>query len=301
MEKVWFIRNSARRTPSGNLWGDTFFADALRHAFAMQGDLAVEFRSDEDPPLLPSESRVINLALLGLHNPKAVPGALNIAWVISHPELISQESVEHYDLICTSSPTYSKLLASQIGREIHTVLQAADTRFFFPVDRPSVPIYDAVFVGQRNNRRQRPMIDWALGTNLKLKVYGPGWREHLPSDVYGGDFLDYSKLPRLYEQSRFVLADHWPEMAALGFVQNRIFDALAGGHRVICDNVKGIQDLGLSGVSVVDSKEELERLVVSQTSQLQTGSGERARIVANQHSFHSRALQLKNLVDSHWS
>lgn len=301
MKKVWFIRNSAKRTSNGNMWGDTFFAEALRHALAIQGDSAVEFRSNELPPSPSSSDRVVNLALLGLHNPEPIPGALNVAWVISHPELISNESLKHYDIVCSSSPYYSKLLAQRIGRFVHTVLQAADTRFFFPAEHSTPPIYDAVFVGQRNNARQRPIIDWGLNANLKMKVYGPGWREHLPAEVYGGDFLEYSKLTKFYGQSRFVLADHWPEMARLGFVQNRIFDAVAGGHHVICDKVTGIEDLGLKIVSIVESKEDLERIFDNQVSPLETSSRSAARFVSDKHSFHARALQLINLTDSYWT
>ncbi len=61
--------------------------------------------------------------------------------------------------------------------------------------------------------------------------------------LWHGEYVDNARLPEIYHRHGVVLADHWPDMASRGFVANRVFDAVASGATVICDDVAGVHEI----------------------------------------------------------
>ena len=54
-----------------------------------------------------------------------------------------------------------------------------------------------------------------------------------------------------------VLSDHHPEMAADGFLSNRLFDAVATGARVVSDSAAGLEDVFGDAVVVFTDEDDL--------------------------------------------
>ncbi|KTQ99571.1 hypothetical protein NS184_17265 [Curtobacterium luteum] len=97
-----------------------------------------------------------------------------------------------------------------------------------------------------------------------------------------------------YASARVVLNDHWPDMAAGGFVSNRVFDVLASGGVVVTDPVTGLADvLDVPTLAVARSRSELAALL--DPAHPWPGAERRAEVaaeVAAEHSFDARARVL---------
>lgn len=239
------VRRWSLRLPStpgfhGDTWGDTFFADALARSLRRLGQQVVSRRrgAHERGPV---ELDHVNLAIRGLHPVQASPGAVNVLWVISHPDDVELDELAGYDIVCAASEHWSALLEERSGRPVRPLLQA--TEFGPPEETLSEPTDPAiVFVGNLDRRRARPMVERVLEAGVPLAVYGKGW-QGLPPGIWRGQHVDNAFLPQLYRRHRIVLADHWSDMAKHGFVANRVFDAVASGARVISDHVAGLHDV----------------------------------------------------------
>lgn len=131
-------------------------------------------------------------------------------------------------------------------------------------------------------------------------MWGPGWRDYLPKSAIGGDYLPNELLPQKYAEASVVLSDHFPDMARLGFINNRVFEAVATGARVISDQVAGLNDVFGDMVATYDSLDELRELFDHRASRFggTAGAEQRATFVAEHHSFDARARQLVRYVRS---
>src|SRR5205085_220858 len=99
----------------------------------------------------------------------------------------------------------------------------------------------------------------ALDAGIPLAVYGRGW-DNLPDGVWRAPYVDNHRLPEIYRRHGVVLADHWPDMARHGFIANRVFDAVASGARVLCDEVAGVHRVfDPRDVVVVRDRDDMRR------------------------------------------
>ena len=93
-----------------------------------------------------------------------------------------------------------------------------------------------------------------------------------------------------------MLNDHWPDMAELGFLSNRLFDAVASGARVITDEVAGLRTVFGDSVQVARTPGELVDLVTAPDLDAVFGDDEQrrkqAQLIAERHSFAARAKVL---------
>ncbi|WP_296602520.1 glycosyltransferase [Nocardioides sp.] len=258
----WSIKLPSSPGPAGDLWGDTHFAEALADALRGLGQDVVTYRrgAHEGGPLWLDD---VSLALRGLHPVRPVPGQVNVLWVISHPDDVDPAELDGYDHVFAASAPWSAALSASTGRTIRPLLQASD---FVRPARGGAEVggaYDGrvVFVGNAGDGRTRPLVHLAVDAGVPLAVYGRGW-DDLPDDVWCGAYVDNGQLPELYQRHGIVLADHWPDMARHGFIANRVFDAVASGARVICDDVAGIHDVfDPRDVAVVRDADDLRRAV----------------------------------------
>jgi spore maturation protein CgeB len=96
----------------------------------------------------------------------------------------------------------------------------------------------------------------------------------------------------LYASAKVVLNDHWPDMARMGFVSNRIFDVLGAGGVVVSDPVPGMEELFGDLVPTYSSAAELDDLVTSLLADepRRREIGRRgAALVADHHTMDQRA------------
>lgn len=288
----WSIKLPSLAGHKGDNWGDTHFAEALGEALRGLGQDVVTCRRGAHAAG-PTHLDDVALSIRGLHLVPPTPGQVNVLWVISHPDEVDPGEFDGYDLVFAASHAWSAELSARTGQEVIPLLQA--TEFGPPPGAPTqLPTEPSVvFVGSAHSGRERPLVQKALDAGVRLAVYGPGW-EGLPAGVWRGAYIDNHRLPELYHRHGIVLADHWPDMARNGFIANRVFDAVASGARVICDDVVGLHDVfDPRDVVVVRTSEEIARAVAELS-----GSERDVDVPRPALSFDDRARSLLALVSA---
>lgn len=290
----WGIRHSALGGPRGDRWGDTFFADSLARALRESGQHAVTYRhGTHGSDVRPLDH--VNVVIRGLDRVYPIPGMVNILWVISHPDDVTVSELLSFDIVYSASSSWAATMTELTGRPIGTLLQATDASIFYPVigERPVIT-RPALFVGGNFRKRKRKVVEDALVSGIDLRVIGHGWND-LPSQVLESERIENSRLGEAYRSASLVLADHWPDMARLGFIQNRIFDAAACGIPVISDDVAGLKDVFGSIVQNYADSDELRNLAGADGRKRfgdERELREQAKDVVANHSFDARAKVL---------
>lgn len=178
---------------------------------------------------------------------------------------------------------------------------------------PPVKSHDVVFLGQNYNNHRRQFGDALLSLTdegIDIGIYGNYWLNpnSPPQDsvekwqyIYHDCTYDFLQGRALYQNAKITVANN-PFPDALGFVSNRMVEALsAGGAIMLHQYVKGLQDLmGLKpGVHYVewrtydelkswiryflDPAHEAERQQIAQAAY---------EFVQSEHSFSARVKQL---------
>ena len=80
-------------------------------------------------------------------------------------------------------------------------------------------------------------------------------------------------------------------MADLGFLSNRLFDAVAAGARVVSDSALGISEVFGSSVVTYNSPEELAQIVAYPDAYFPSDTTA-SQLIRTQHDFGARAREL---------
>ncbi len=169
------VKIGAPRLETAHTWGDFHYANALVRSFAALGwNGEVHLLPEWDDPDKQDTDVVIHLRGLTTYAPK--PSHVNVMWLISHPDDVSNEEYEKYDLVCVAS----KPLAERLQREIETPVvflpQATDASRFGTAEPNGDLSCEVLFVG--NSRKQRrDAVDWAIAVDAPLTMYGSDWDE----------------------------------------------------------------------------------------------------------------------------
>ena len=91
----WAIDTAATPGRWGDLWGDTHFAESLARALRRLGQQVTIDRRDTRERAGRAEDDVV-LALRGLEIGPPQPGAINLLWVISHPDDVTADEAGRY-------------------------------------------------------------------------------------------------------------------------------------------------------------------------------------------------------------
>lgn len=277
--------------PSGKRqeWGDFHFAESLSEALRVLGHtVKIDFR-DQWYEGKPQDSDVV-IVLRGLIRYTPHPEHVNVLWNISHPDQVSYEEYDQFDLVYVASLSYPALLAHVIRQQPRPLLQCTDpTRFSMHTDETVEPA-EVLFVGNSRGQR-RPIVDWAVEANLPLRVHGTRWESFIPSHYVAGQNIANPELGKHYSAAGVVLNDHWESMADFGFLSNRIFDVLAAGGTLVSDAVPSIQRVFGDGVTEVDSARSLAAAVEQHAAHPPSVARRKAISagVAREHSFVQRA------------
>ncbi|MBA2954517.1 glycosyltransferase [Nocardioides sp. MAH-18] len=287
----WGVRLPSTPGIWGDDWGDTHFGESLAAALRRLGPHVVTHRAGaHDTPVALSDE--VSLAIRGLTPTAPVPGAVNVLWVISHPEKVTPEEVAAYDLVFAASEVWAREATTRLGREVLPLLQATDVDERSWSEGPRLP--EAVFVGGAS--RHRPMVELALEAGIPLAVHGHGW-DHLPPGTWRSHHVPNDRLPELYGRHCLVVADHWTAMAQQGFVANRVFDAVAAGALVASDPVAGIEEHFGAAVAVCRTADDLR---AAYDAARDADPGPRlavARRVIAEDSFRARAVAFVEHVE----
>lgn len=288
----WAIKTGVPSTRGGDRWGDIPFAADLAAALRALDQRVVTDRYEAWNRSTSYLDDVV-LTLRGRHTIPPQPGAVNILWVISRPELVTVDEVRSYDVVFAASEKWAAWMTSRSGRTVETLLQATSAqRFRADLERVSEPD-DVIFVGGSHGHEfGRAIVGLALQAGAPVGLWGPGWDKLAPKRNVRGRYLDPDILPNAYRSANIVLNDHFSDMAEWGFINNRTFDAIACGTPVISDRIEGLE-LFEGSVVIADSVERMRDLVLDRTWMPST---ERMRLLSqmirDHHSFDARARRL---------
>ena len=102
----WGIAIAAGGGARGDGWGDTHFARSLAASLRTLGQDVVTHRRGA---VLGPASRFddVVLSLRGLEPVPAIPGKVNVLWVISHPDDVTAEDLVGFDLVYAASESWA--------------------------------------------------------------------------------------------------------------------------------------------------------------------------------------------------
>lgn len=301
---VWVIKCPAPEDDSKIRWGDYPFALTLKRELEKRGVyVAVDTREDWG---CESGADVV-LVLRGCLNyrpDRRNTKCLYIMWNISHPDMVTKEEYELYDVVCVGSRYYADKLKEELSVPVLPLLQCTDTELFYPSEKePADYKWDYIFIG--NSRGvARSCVMWAIEDHLPLRMWGSGWntilKDHM--DLFEAPFIENSQIPDLYWSAKVTLNDHWDDMREKQFVNNRIFDALACGLPVISDVCDELREIFPDAVLYYSNQEEFRDCV----RQIETDYGEikrrvlqQQRLIKEQFSFAARAEELLQIAEKY--
>ncbi len=233
----------------------------------------------------------VSLVLRGKYPHTFLPETtgLKIMWVISHPDDVSRDELAQFDLVYVASSTLAQEWQRFQEKPVKLLLQCTDPEEF---RQPSQQVRrDIVFIG--NTRGQsREVVIKAHAMGLKPKIWGRGWEQFPEAPPIVSEYIDNRELGALYGRSRLTLNDHWPDMIRHGFVNNRVFDALACGLPILSDANPGLDELKLPGVMTYNNDasftDAVSRYWLQYPSLLQAAASAR-ELVVEKYSFGQRA------------
>lgn len=283
----WAVVVASPSGEAGDQWGDTWFGRDLVEALTRHGQKAkLVYRGGASSEARDEDDVVLVLRGLRQVSPRRA-GNTWLLWVISHPELVDDAEIAEYDRAFAASPTWRPGMVTPL-------LQATSPNRF----SPSAGVPDSgerfLFVGSTRGE-YRAIVRDAIAAGVPLGVYGVGWSEFIDAQYIRGEFLPNAEVPAAYAAAGMVLNDHWPEMAADGFLSNRLFDAVASGARVVSDEAAGLREVFGDAVVTYSTPEQLRDIL---HAPLDTTFPDHERRIANaeriaqEHGFDARAAQL---------
>lgn len=276
-------------------WGDYHFAIEVRKEFESLGykvriDCLNEwngYRSLNDD---------INIVFRGLNNFRTRDDQLNIMWLISHPDLVSEVELKNYNYIFIASKKYLHKLMGFLEIDNLEYLPQASA---FQVDTldedilKKTPEHDILFIGNSRNV-YREVVKWCVEKNLPISIYGGGWNNLVPAKYIKSEFLDNSLLPYYYKKAKLVLNDHWDDMRSNGFISNRIYDILSVGGRLLTDNVVGIEEIKSENLYVYKDKKDFYSIIDNILQRKQNDIYQDSQIES--YSFTNRVLEIDEVI-----
>ena len=286
------VPNAAERAA----WGDHHFALALKRALERAGAIV---RIDDLPDWYGGVTAGddVVIVLRGLSRYRPAPGPLNLMWLISHPDEVSLAELSAYDHVFVASKPYSEKLKPRLGERVSALLQATDPELFQPLtaaQRAAGPATGAViFVGNTRGQR-RAMVDRVEAAGHAVRVTGLGWTGIVPDDRIAGTHVANDALGAHYASAAIVINDHWPDMAAEGFLSNRLFDAAAAGATILSDPALGLADVFGDLVVTAATPEEADAAVRRLTTDRRRAAKAKAlrALMVEHHSFDHRAAEI---------
>jgi len=283
------------------LWGDLHFAESLTAELRRRGHRSAVQTLDEweqEPGLVYDVA--VHIKGLSRYHPK--PGQFNVLWSISHPDQLSGEECDGYDLICVASPLFAEQLSTRTATPVAVLEQAADP-WVMGADPRQGLVHELAYVANSRNVL-RPIVRDLLPTDHDLAIWGSNWDGLIDTSHLIAEHVPNDELRHVYSSAHIVLNDHWDDMREHGYISNRIYDALACGAFVISDEVPGLSERFGDAVAQFGSAQELQELI----SRFLRDPAERRRrgelgreLVLEHHTFAHRVDELLALLAEHMS
>jgi len=278
------------------LWGDYHLSRGMAREMERRGHtcrihILPEWKDPAD------RNRDVVIHLKGLSRYKPGRGPLNVMWLISHPERVSIRELRRYDLILVASRIFAHELKERVDIPVYPLLQFANTEVMYPDPDPCNSC-ELLFLGNSRNVFRKIVMD-LMPTQFDLHVWGTRWEGFIQDRYIKGKYFPYDRARRLYSSSLIVLNDHWKSMREKGFVNNRIFDALACKAFILSDHMDEIVALFGNAVETYRTAGELHRKIdfYMEHAELRRMKAEAGyRIVAEKHTVEKRMKQLGTIL-----
>lgn len=300
-----FINNSIRfaikigvpRNEERDQWGDYHFAKGLQRAIEDAGHIArIDILPDWYSGLSATDEVVIVMRGLSQYQPQ--PTAINLAWIISHPDDISISELKKYDHVFVASSTYTEWLSRSLGDRVSTLLQCTDPNVFFKDSEESPAVRDVIFVGNSRGQ-QREVVQYAVESGIDFEIYGGMWEGLAPHGMVKGTYIPNSSLRKYYSTAKIVLNDHWPDMREHGFISNRVFDAGACGAVIISDEMAELGELFGESVAQYSSAESLREItleLLNDDARRKKMGNQMRTMISKHHTFAARAREIISII-----
>ena len=293
----WAIKIGADFSSGGDRWGDVPYAADLVEALKALGQDALVDRAGAFSRPSNHLDDVV-LVIRGLVRCEPQPGKTNVLWAISRPDLITRDELLGFDIVFGGSRIWCEHVSSEWGINAHYLPQATNPRRFHPdAAKAGATQYGLTFVGGPRKPIGRKIVADCVGLGKDVSVWGPRWEQFIPAGMVADDYISNDDLAGLYGSSAVVLNDHFEDMARWGFANNRLYDAVASGARVISDEVDGIAEIFGGAVRTYTTVEELEQVLADPD-----GFPDDAQMAAisqrirDEHNFDARAAALLKAV-----
>lgn len=285
------IRIAGRDWESAGRGGDAALARSLARALGARGHQAkLQVGAEAGDPL--AECLDVLLVLRGRPAGEPTPGRVNLLWQISHPEETGAAELNRYDRVLVASTRGAQRLQGTVGPVVEPLLQFTDPELFHPAPA-SGPAHEVAFAGNWRGEFRRIVWD-AIEAGHPPALYGQGWDLLAPEHAVA-EHVPHDQLHRLYSSSEVLLCDHWEDMRRLGFVSNRVFDALACEAFVIADDNPALAEELPGAVETYSTAAELgaklDRYLGDREARERIARRGRAIVLA-EHTVGRRAEQL---------
>lgn len=258
----WAIKICADFTAGGDRWGDVPYASDLAEALVARGQDVVIDRAQAFTRQTNYLDDVV-LVIRGLHSCEPQPGKTNVLWAISRPDQITKAELQGFDIVYAASRIWCEYVRTEWGIDARYLPQATNPKRFHPAPRPdkASPKYDLTFVGGARDPLGRKVVADCVEAGYSVNVWGPRWEKFVPPQMIVSEFISNDKLVEIYNSSRIVLNDHFEDMVNWGFANNRLYDAVASGAKVISDEVDGVMEIFKGAVQTYRTSDDLIALL----------------------------------------
>jgi len=297
----WIIKNPSPLNSSRKMWGDYHIGRCLTKYLSRLGE---NVETDYHDEWYNEKKADVILVLRGKYPYKPHQNArLNIMWNFGHPEDVSMEEYESYDIILVASNSYTKLLKEKINKPVYPFLLCTDHEEFYINNKDNdMNRKNIIFVG--NTRGViRDCISWAIECGVPLKIWGGGWENQVAKKYIVAKYIDNQKLSKLYSKSKATLNNHWPDMIKYGFINNRVFDALACGLPIISDYSDELYSLFPNEILYYQNKDEFLKCIEYLSSnyrQIKNKVNNVIPKIKSDFSYSKRSIDLLRIAKTHF-
>lgn len=288
-KKVWVIKAGFPDTPQKMWWSEYAFSRSLKKYLERLGFyVVVEGRAEWD------QGGYADVVVVMRGHEEYFPDRKNrdciyIMWNLSHPDTISDEEYNLYDMVCVSSITHERKVRERLNVPVRWLPMCADTELFYPSEEPDKkPEYEWIFVGNSKYIKRKSVV-WAINNDIPLKIWGDNWEKIMPeiSDHIVAENIPNDELPELYRKSMVTVDDHYEDMLQNGFINTRIVEAFACGLPVISDYSEVLKEM--FGDAILCYHDEAE--FVARTKE----------VVENYAEIKEKVLKLWPMIDGTYS